>query len=326
MKLQAQYNRIAKELSRRLVLPVEVNGKHYTATVTRFQEATQKLLRVIVGAITGLVVLLALAFHLVIRLLVKTLWKPFYGTLGAIKGFNLATPVTRTSIDEFRELNESLQLKSKKVLGDYRSLKDFTDHASHEKTPPLALINAKPCLFLQDPEASQQQLNRIRDSYNAGEKLSRLSGSLLLLAGIEKNKFKEVQEVNIKSLVQNKITELDEWIQSKALNVDLDMVEERVRMDPQLADILMGNLLGNAIRHTDKEGSIRVVSLDHLFFISNSGWHPLNKEQIFNRLYKSEGSQETGLGLAIARQICDQYGFALDYDYKEGQHLFFINF
>ncbi|MEI6948580.1 hypothetical protein V9K67_15405 [Paraflavisolibacter sp. H34] len=156
--------------------------------------------------------------------------------------------------------------------------------------------------------------------------MPRIHGSLLLLAGIENNRFKERQVINIKSLVQNKIAELDESIRSKALNVDLDLEEERVGMDPQLADLLMDKLLGNAIRHTDQEGSIRIISLERLLFICNSGQHPLNKEQLFNRLYPPEVPRKPGLGLAIARQICDEHGFALDYDYKEGQHLFFINF
>jgi signal transduction histidine kinase len=52
----------------------------------------------------------------------------------------------------------------------------------------------------------------------------------------------------------------------------------------------------------------------------------LDKDRIFDRFWKSEHSDGTGLGLAIVKRICDQYGFSLQYDFREGNHYFSIVF
>jgi hypothetical protein len=112
------------ELGRQRMFPVNVNGQQYTVTITKSQEATRKIAGLIALTTLGLIVLLGSILFLVNRVLLKTLWKPFHTTLGAIKSFDLAAPapisVAKTSIDEFKELNESVRLMTEKVTRDYQ--------------------------------------------------------------------------------------------------------------------------------------------------------------------------------------------------------------
>jgi len=318
------------ELSRQLVFPLQVNGQYYAATVTKSQEATEEMIGLILLITLGLVVLLSVLLFFANRFLVKRLWKPFRTTLSSIRNFDLDAPAAiktdKTSIHEFNELNESINMMTEKVVKDYISLKHFTDHASHEMQTPLAVVNSKLDILIQDPALSEKNLQHLQSIYNAVDKMSKLSQSLLLLTKIDNKQFYESEKVDIRSTVKNKLEELDEWIRGKSLIINNEVNDLQTTMNRQLADTLISNLLINAIRHSAPNSRILLKSGQNSFTIGNPGTSPLDKHHIFDRFWKSEHSDGTGLGLAIVKRICDQYGFSLEYDYREGNHYFSIIF
>jgi signal transduction histidine kinase len=318
------------ELSRQLNFTVEVNGQYYIASVTKSQEATEEIIGLILLITLGLIILLSMLLFFANRFLVKRLWKPFQTTLSSIKSFDLNAPsaikTEKTTIHEFNELNENISMMTEKVVKDYLSLKQFIDHASHEMQTPLAVVNSKLDVLIQDPALNEKNLQDLQVIYDAVDKMSKLSQSLLLLARIENNQFSEKQEVNIQVTAKNIIQELDEWISERSLTVSNEISELKVNMNPQLANTLITNLFINAIKHSNKHGNILLRSDKNIFTVSNPGTQALDKHLIFDRFWKSEYSNGTGLGLAIAKQICDHYGFLLQYEFRERTHYFSISF
>ena len=318
------------ELSRQLIFPVQVNGQYYAALVTKSQEATEEMIGLILLITLGLIILLSVLLFFANRFLVKRLWKPFRTTLTSIKNFNLDAPsaikIEKTSIAEFNELNESIHMMTEKAVKDYLSLKDFTDHASHEMQTPLAVVNSKLDILIQDPGLTEKNLRHLQSIYNAVDKMSKLNQSLLLLTKIDNKQFFESGEVDIRSTVKNKLLELDEWILEKSLMINNRINDLHTTMNPQLADTLISNLVINAIRHSEPHGQILLQSEKNIFTISNPGRSALDKLRIFDRFWKSEHSSGTGLGLAIVKRICDQYGFSLHYEFKDANHFFTIAF
>jgi signal transduction histidine kinase len=318
------------ELSRQLVFPVEVNGQHYIASVTKSQEDTEQIIAVILLITLGLIILLSMLLFFANRFLVKRLWKPFQLILSSIKNFDLNAPsaikTEKTVIHEFNELNENISMMTAKVVKDYLSLKHFIDHASHEMQTPLAVVNSKLDILIQDPALNEKNLQDLQVIYDAVDKMSKLSQSLLFLARIENNQFSEKQEVDIRVVAKNIIHELDEWISERSLIVRNEITELKVSMNPQLANTLIINLVINAIKHSSRKESILLSSGKNVFMISNPGTQLLDEDRIFDRFWKSEYSDGTGLGLAIAKQICDHYGFLLQYEFKEGTHCFSVIF
>jgi signal transduction histidine kinase len=318
------------ELSRQLDFPVEVNGQYYIASVTKSQEDTEKIIAVILLVTLGLIVLLSMLLFFANRFLVKRLWKPFQTTLNSIKNFDLNAPsaikTEKTVIYEFNDLNENISMMTEKVVKDYLSLKHFIDHASHEIQTPLAVVNSKLDVLIQDPGLNEKNLQDLQAIYDAVDKMSKLSQSLLLLARIENNQFSEKQEVNIHAIAKNIIQELDEWIGEKSLTVNNEISELNVNMNSQLANTLVANLIINAIKHSGRKETIELQSCKNTFTISNPGTQALDGEKIFDRFWKSEYSDGTGLGLAIAKQICDHYVFLLQYEFRAGMHYFSILF
>jgi hypothetical protein len=99
-------------------------------------------------------------------------------------------------------------------------------------------------------------------------------------------------------------------------------------MDIYLADILINNLISNAIKHNFEEKEISITTENKTLVISNYGQNELlHPEKLFLRFYREVNSvQSSGLGLAILKKICDLYKFDLSYSFSENQHSFTLVF
>jgi signal transduction histidine kinase len=318
------------ELSRQLLFTVQVNGDYYTASVTKSQEETQKLIGLILLITLGLILLLGVLLFIFNRILLKRLWQPFYDNLSSIKHFDLNAPAAikfqQSSINEFNEMSLSINMMTEKVMKDYISLKNFSDNASHEIQTPLAVINSRLDVLIQDPGLSESSHHQIQSIYNSVEKISRLSHSLLLLTKIENNQFNETELVNLKQVVINKLEELEEWIHASSLQIKTELSEMTVSMNPYLADILISNLITNAIKHSGNNKGITIVLGKNSFLISNDADNSLDARLIFDRFWKSEYSSGSGLGLAIVKHICTIYNFTISYFFEDNKHYFQIIF
>ena len=95
-----------------------------------------------------------------------------------------------------------------------------------------------------------------------------------------------------------------------------------------LIEIMVSNLLSNAIQHNINEGWINIYLTNEKFIISNSGENPhVSIETLFDRFKKSKQSTDSsGLGLAIVKKICSIYNLNIEYIFKENEHTLTISF
>ena len=111
----------------------------------------------------------------------------------------------------------------------------------------------------------------------------------------------------------------------KSLNIETDLsAEHRLLIDPFLLDIILKNLIRNAISYATADGPISIKTTADSLCISNFG-PPLGvpEEEIFKRFYRNENSKSSlGLGLSLVKKICDLNNLRIEYRYREGQHLF----
>ncbi|MGB9772268.1 MAG: sensor histidine kinase [Candidatus Kapaibacteriota bacterium] len=95
-----------------------------------------------------------------------------------------------------------------------------------------------------------------------------------------------------------------------------------VSANQSLINILLSNLISNAIKHNIDNGTINIELKNNELIISNTGNY-LNADpnKFFERFYKgSSSSDSVGLGLTIVKKICDLYEFVLS------SNLLFENF
>ncbi|WP_343522132.1 HAMP domain-containing sensor histidine kinase [Pedobacter sp.] len=318
------------EPGRSLITIVHVDGKTIKVTITKSRVESENLIRIILLITLGITVVLLLALLLINRFVLSRLWRPFYSILNRMKAFEVTRMDTieqePTKIDEFNELNKSVNAMAERVRQDYKELKSFTDNASHEMMTPLAVINSKLDSLLQTESFTEQQGALLEDIYHATARLSRLHQSLLLLAKIENNLIPDPQAIDLNEMVQAKIRQFQELLAKSKLILDEELAPAEVKMSRYLADILLNNLFSNAVRHNITGGHILVKLDRHSLTISNSGKVSQLKTKIFDRFSKAADSEGMGLGLAITKQICNLYGFRIDYREENGWHVFAVYF
>ncbi len=323
-----------REWSRQMQFGINVTGTSYTVFVSKPLEENEDLLQVVVMITVAMIGLILLAGYLINRAVLTRLWQPFYNTIDYIKRFNIdekvpVAPVV-TNIDEFNLLNENMYEMISRVEKDFQSLKEFTGYAAHEMQTPLAVIRTRLDLIIQNEALLQNNAAQVADIENAVSKLSRLYKSLLLLTKIENNQFSHTDTIQLDELVQHKIDEVSELSYSKGVRIEFTKQETvTVLFHAYLADIIIGNLISNAVRYNKKNGWIGISLHAGLLSISNqSQLGEIKPENLFQRFYRDPNVKEdgNGLGLAIVKKICDAAGFMLTYFYKDGMHTFQIHF
>lgn len=291
-------------------------------------------LLMIIGVAIGLVfVLLNITLYLINRKLSLEIWKPFYNTLDKLRKFSPDDPsfnlTDNSEIDEFAEMKNTLEGLTSKVISDYQSLKRFSEDASHEIQTPLAVIQSRLEALVQHPDITKDQADLIKSAYTSVQRISKLTQTLLLLTKIANDQFPEKVRVNMSELLQEKITLFEDHIKSKSLTVNKQVAEGfMLETNFFLAESLVMNLIGNAVKHTSKDGTITINLNENHLEISNTG-SPLSvpPEKLFERFFKADKSTGShGLGLAIVKEICKLNKWEVTYLYVNDQHKFIVQF
>lgn len=320
-------------LYRQLSFVKVVNNQPYFIQIFKSLEETDRLIVRIVLTINLLFFLIIIALLIVNRYSSRRGWKVFYDTIEKINKYDVDSheyfALNKSDIKEFDDLNRVLLAMTERIKNDYLNLKEYIENASHEIQTPLAIISSKMELLLQSDDMSEKQYKTVVDAYDASNRLSRLNKTLILMAKIENRQFPESKEVFPSKIIDAQLESLEDLILSKRITVRKETDEQiTLRMNPFLAEIMLVNLIKNAVRHNIEGGSL-VIELDkEKLVISNSG-APLktDPELLFKRFYKSSSSPESiGLGLAIVQKICIMYGFRIAYSYTDEMHVMSLRF
>ena len=318
---------------RQLEFPVVVKGKVFKADVRKSQEETEDLVQLILKITLALVLLLLVTLFIINRFVLSKLWKPFNSTLQQIKQFNVTgkneVHLDPTNINEFAELNSAVNIMTKKATQDYHEIKSFTENASHEIQTPLAIIRSKLELLSQSENLKEDQMNAIESISETTNRLSKLNQSLILLTKIDNRQFKETEDVNISLLLHRHLNNYEELFHAKEINITTNITEDvMVTMNETLAEILIVNLLINAIKHNIEKGTLTIELNKNYLSIANTGKIlNTNPAIYFERFKKESASNDSmGLGLSIVKKICDTYDFEISYNNKDRMHMLLVNF
>jgi signal transduction histidine kinase len=257
------------------------------------------------------------------NVLLRRIWQPFYQLLKNLKDFRLADPrplpPQGSQIAEFRLLHDTVDQLLQSNIHTFNSQKNFIENAAHELQTPLAISLNKLELLADHPNLQEEQLAQIGVITEHLQRLTRLNKSLLLLSKIENKQFEAESEVDINELLKKILADLSDQIDYRGLSLTLEEKGHcQQRLNPDLATILLQNLLKNAVLHNRSAGFIHIEVHQDKLILSNSGQQkPLDSRRLFSRFYQASPSPATtGLGLAITKAIADRYRFRLRYDYR----------
>jgi signal transduction histidine kinase len=316
---------------RQLLFQTPIDGKYYEIKISHSLSESREI-----GEYISVAILLFLSFSFFILLLLnrfisKIIWAPFYNMLIQLRGWtiteNKKIEIKKTNIDEFLELNQTINTLIHKIQTDYISLKEFTENISHETQTPVAVISAKLEMLMQEKEYSVKQQQLLADAYTATIRLKKLNHALVLLTRIEKGIYEKTEVIDLSNAIERKLAELKEFIQAKEITIEKDLEPIEKQINPEVFNILLNNLLINAIKHNRQyNGIIKVVLKRNELLIQNTGSDlKIDKENLFERLTPYSTDKESiGLGLSIIKKITDFSGWSIFYEFDKGLHSFRI--
>ncbi|MBK9760488.1 MAG: HAMP domain-containing histidine kinase [Flavobacteriales bacterium] len=306
-----------------VVLP---DGTAYVITLGRSLVETEDLVLGIALSMTLLLALVALGNLLLNRWLSRKLWQPFHNTLDELQGFDADGPriprLPDTDVDEFTTLNRALKAMMTKLRADFTAQKRFTEQAAHELQTPLAVMQGKLDQLIQSPNMGEAEAGIIDGMFQARERMGRTVANMLLLARIGNQQFPP-EHVDWLAIFNDQHHSLEDLIAQRGIRYSIRQDQPcGLRLHPLLAEVLVANLLRNAVQHNIPAGTATVVIGADGFMITNTGpGLSVAPAALFERFAKGDpASPSTGLGLSMVKEIADQNGLQLAYGYAAGIH------
>jgi PAS domain S-box-containing protein len=233
-----------------------------------------------------------------------------------------------------------LQLLAAKEAAEAASVSKsrFLANMSHEiRTPMNGVIGFLELLQRQE-NMSDQQKKYIAMALRSGETLLQLINDILDLSKIEAGKMELVAaDLNLLALVEEVVDSFSGQAQNKGIELSCHVsnsIPSILGGDPVRLRQVLFNLLGNAVKFTEKGGISLVVaageeqeeSLMILFEVRDTGigMEPEALGKIFDAFAQADGSTTrryggTGLGLTIASQLALLMGGAIDVESAPGK-------
>ncbi|MBE0643782.1 MAG: HAMP domain-containing histidine kinase [Bacteroidetes bacterium] len=311
----------------------ELHGKHVAVVLRTSRLEWEDFSETIFVVFMAAAVLLLIGGITANALTSRRIWRPFFRNLEKLRQFSARqdAPVewSASNIREFSQLVDSLTALTEGVRGEYRTLKEFTENASHEMQTPLSIIRTKLERIGQHPALDRELAESLEGAAMAADRLSRLNRSLILLAGVENGQFEVTQPVDISQIAATQVTLMQDLFVEKDLVLD-SHIDAGVShpCNAYLTEILIGNLLSNAIRHSEGAGKVELRLARERMTLTNPGPPlPFPSEQLFHRFRKGGADQgSSGLGLAIAKEIVRLHGWTISHTWRDGRHEFEIAF
>lgn len=321
------------EIVREMSSVFQKQGIDYELTLSTQVFAWNDTLDFAIFSILTLAIALLVAIILIVSFIIIRNMRPLYRLTDWLRNRKatdeIPIPDNRIKVQEFKEIETVVLEASERSKQVYEEQKRFIGNASHEIQTPIAICQNRLELLVDETQLDEHQLTEIEKTLDTLGYISRLNKSLLLLSKIDNHQFKEEAEIEINKVVNQALENLEDIYESTKVGVSVAEKQRIVvKMDPTLASSLVNNLLKNAFIHNIQGGNIAITLSNNTLTIGNTGKNEaLDAESVFKTFYrKGENSHSTGLGLAIAKAICTEYGFEINYQFIENQHTFSVKF
>lgn len=215
----------------------------------------------------------------------------------------------RTSIARIQELD---RLKNQ-----------FFANISHELRTPLALITVPIEEMLSARDISEKHKNKLQVVLRNGFRLHRLIDGLLDLARLESGQLRlRIGSVDLPELLRDTVGAFQPAAESLGIQISLS-VADTITAQPLLGDrdkleVVFTNLLGNALKFTERGGKISVEAkavegaVEIEFSDTGIGIAEDELPHIFERFRRVESESRTqggaGIGLALVKELCELHG------------------
>ena len=303
------------------------NTKNVTIQVAETKKKREALVWEIILLLVPLQVIILVAAGVFIWLAVTSSLKSLDGVTARLHDYEPDRLVPVHDIDttpsEVRPLILAINGLIARLSDARGAQQRFVANAAHQLRTPLAALQVQTERALRetDPERHAEALSHVLKPVT---RMRHVTRQLLTLTRSDPSAAGALamDDVNLGTLARE---EIEAWADAAIerridLGYDAPDAEAVVRGEPQLLRELVGNLIDNAIRYSDKGGEVTVGVRGNpaRIFVQDSGpGIPADeRERVLDPFYRSPSSSNagsgSGLGLTIAREIAARHAARLE--------------
>jgi two-component system, sensor histidine kinase len=230
---------------------------------------------------------------------------------------------------ERRTINDALVAAREEADRANMAKTRFLATASHDLRQPLQTIRLLNASMLTMTPPSDEIYDLIRRQEAAIDSAGRMLNSLLDITRLESGAVEpHLAPISLPSMFEDLQREFESVAAAKGLSLEFQKTSRVVTSDRILFDQLLQNIVGNAVKYTER-GSVKISeSLESdglLISVEDSGRGiPADKlERIFDEYYQVDqsGTQRSGvgLGLSIVREVSRLLGYSVSVTSEVGR-------
>jgi two-component system sensor histidine kinase QseC len=262
-------------------------------------------------------------------LLALAAWWAVYSGLGPMRRLGRALaqrrpealePVVLDGVPlEMAPMLDALNGLFERIATLLESERRFTADAAHELRTPIAAIRAQAQVAMgeRDDARRREALNKTLEGC---DRATRLVNQLLTLSRLEHLAAPAKAIVDLSAIARRVVAELAPRAVGKQQVIELDAPQAvGIAGDETLVEVLVRNLVDNAIRYSPQSARIRVSVVrqsDRVVMVvedSGVGMAAAHRDRLGERFFRMPGSEEggSGLGWSIIRRIAAVHGMEL---------------
>ncbi len=227
-------------------------------------------------------------------------------------------------VDELRENNATLADANRKLKELDLLKSQFLSVATHELRTPLSVVLGYNSMIEETAESrlTDEERGLLRESLAACKRLMRLVNSMLDLSQMQSGKLSlQFSVADLRASAESVVALFEAEAHRRGIRLELVVspLLTKVEMDAERIEQVLVNLVSNALKFTDREGSVTVelrgIPGDRVEIEvrdTGIGIAAENQSEIFDefarvRHGKAIGRPGSGLGLAIVKRIVEAH-------------------
>jgi signal transduction histidine kinase len=243
----------------------------------------------------------------------------------SVAGGDLDVQVKTRSRDEIGRLTETFNQMVESLKREETVRSHLTQNIAHELRTPLSVMRSH-LEAVQDGviECNEETMNTISAELR---RLINLVEGIEDITKAEAAFFKkpEYEDMELRGFLDGIVLGMRPLFTNKGLELNIASDNPvQVCADPEKLEIVVRNIISNALLHTKTGGAtVDYGKEGGEFFVSvkdtGRGIKEAEMEKVFTRFYKGQASEGIGLGLSIAKELVELMGGSISVESAEGQ-------
>ena len=230
--------------------------------------------------------------------------------------------------EEIQELVKSFNQMTEQLDEAFAMQRRFSASAAHELRTPIAVLRTKLDVFKKKKREQHEYDELVTTMETYIDRLSSIITDLLEFA--ETSELGEAEDVSLDSVIKTVVDDLESVAQNNMINMQIDIQPKAqseaqtfiVKGNTNLLYRALYNLVENAIRYNNEEGSVNITletrGQEGVIIIADTGVGiaPEQRELVFEPFYRVNKSRSrefggAGIGLSLVKTILKRHGASI---------------